>query len=165
MKNTRLSNKKAETLLELVIVLFLLSLIIFEASAMLKNFTGFTKDYEENLESEDDINLFFSFIENDFTLYNRVCVKDDAIYFDKSSNDSLKTCEYILYKNRIKREAGSNLTGVTYFLNGVDDMSFTYNVDDNFIILKIKIKDKEYKKIFSTKGIGVIEWRRKQAQV
>ncbi len=61
MKNIRLSNKKAESLIELVMALFLLSLVLFEASSLLKNFTSFSQRYEKNLESEDDINLFFSF--------------------------------------------------------------------------------------------------------
>lgn len=160
MKNFRLSNKKAETLLELIIALFLLSLVLFGASSVLKNFTSFTKRYEENLEDEDDINLFFSFIENDFSLYNTVSVNKNSIYFEKRSRSKFKTCEYIIDNDKIKREAGGELTGKTYFLKGVKDLSFTYNPDDNIVILNLKFKDKEYKKILSTKYVEVIEWKK-----
>lgn len=159
MKSIKSSNKKAETLLELVIVLFLLSLIIFESSAMLKNFTGFTKDFETKLELEDDINLFFSFMENDFKLYSAVSVKSDSIHFEQKNSSKLKSCDYFIYDDRIKRVAGSDYTGNTYFLKGIQEMNFRHDTEANFVILDIKINDKAYRKIFSLKDIEVIEWR------
>lgn len=164
MKSIKSSSKKAESLIELIIVLFLLSIIMLEASAMLKNFIGFTKTYEKTLNQEDDVNLFFSFIENDFKLYNSISVKSDSIYFDNKNNKKLKTCEYFLKDGRIKRVAGSDMTGNTYFLKGIEDLKFLYEKENNFIVMELKIKDKRYKKILSCKDIEVIEWR-KQVQV
>lgn len=160
MKNIRLSNKKAESLIELVMALFLLSLVLFEASSLLKNFTSFSQRYEKNLESEDDINLFFSFMENDFTLYSKVSVKSDSIHFENKDKSKLKSCDYYLSDSRVKRIAGGQLTGITYFLNDVKDLSFEYKKDDGIIITNIKLNEKEYKKIFSTNDVEVIEWRR-----
>ena len=160
MKNIRLSNKKAETLIELVMALFLLSLVLFEASSLLKNFTSFSQRYEKNLESEDDINLFFSFMENDFTLYSKVSVKSDSIHFENKDKSKLKSCDYYLSDSRVKRIAGCQLTGITYFLNDLKDLSFEYKKDDGIIIMNIKLNEKEYKKIFSTNDVEVIEWRR-----
>lgn len=160
MKNIRLSNKKAESLIELVMALFLLSLVLFEASSLLKNFTSFSQRYEKNLESEDDINLFFSFMENDFTLYSRVSVKSDSIHFENKDKSKLKSCDYYLSDSRVKRIAGGQLTGITYFLIDVKDLSFEYKKDDGIIIMNIKLNEKEYKKIFSANDVEVIEWRR-----
>lgn len=160
MKNIRSSNKRAESLIELVMALFLLSLVLFEASSILKNFTSFSQRYEKNLESEDDINLFFSFMENDFTLYSTVSVKSDSIHFENKNKSGLKSCDYIISNAKIKRVAGTKLTGITYFLNDVEDISFAYNEYDGIIIMQIKVKDKEYKKIFSTNDVEVIKWRR-----
>ena len=160
MKNIRLSNKKAESLIELVMALFLLSLVLFEASSLLKNFTSFSQRYEKNLESEDDINLFFSFMENDFTLYSRVSVKSDSIHFENKDKSKLKSCDYYLSDSRVKRIAGVKLRCITYFLNDVKDLSFEYKKDDGIIIMNIKLNGKEYKKIFSTNDVEVIEWRR-----
>ncbi len=160
MKNIKSSNKRAESLIELIMALFLLSLVLFEASSLLKNFTSFSQRYEKNLESEDDINLFFSFIENDFTLYSRVSVKSDSIHFENKDKNKLKSCDYYLSDSRVKRIAGGQLTGTTYFLNDVKDLSFQYKKDDGIIIMNIKLNEKEYKKIFSTNDVEVIEWRR-----
>ena len=160
MKNIRSSNKKAESLIELIIALFLLSIVLFQASSLLKNFTSFTQRYEESLEKEDDINLFFSFIENDFTLYNTVSVKADSIHFEKKGSRELKSSDYYMDGDRIKRVAGSKSIGVTYFLSGLEDLSFAYNAEDGFISMQIKVKGKDYKKLFSTKYLEVIEWRR-----
>lgn len=160
MKNIRSSNKKAESLIELIITLFLLSIVLFEASSLLKNFTSFTQRYEEDIEKEDDINLFFSFIENDFTLYNAVSVKSDSIHFEKKGSRELKSSDYYMDGDRIKRVAGGKSIGVTYFLSGLEDISFAYNAEDSFISMQIKVKGKEYKKLFSTKRLEVIEWRR-----
>lgn len=164
MKNIKSSSKKAETLIELIVVLFLISLILFEMSAVLKNFVGFSINYEDRMELEDDINLFFSFMENDFKLYNTISVKGDSIYFENKNKIYLKTCEYYLYNGRVKRVAGGKLSGNTYFLNNVESINFIHSIEDNFLTVKVKIKDKEYKKIFSTKDLEVIEWR-KQVQV
>lgn len=160
MKNIRLSNKKAESLIELVMALFLLSLVLFEASSLLKNFTSFSQRYENNLESKDDINLFFSFMENDFTLYSRVSVKSDSIHFENNNKSKLKSCDYYLSDTRVKRIAGGQLTGITYFLNELNDLSFEYKKEDGIIIVNIKLNEKEYKKVFSTNDIEVIEWKR-----
>lgn len=160
MKNIRSSNKKAESLIELIIALFLLSIVLFQASSLLKNFTSFTQRYEESLEKEDDINLFFPFIENDFTLYNAVSVKSDSIHFEKKGSRELKSSDYYMDGDRIKRVAGGKSIGVTYFLSGLEDISFAYNAEDSFISMQIKVKGKEYKKLFSTKRLEVIEWRR-----
>lgn len=160
MKNIRSSNKKAESLIELIIALFLLSIVLFEASSLLKNFTSFSKKYEESLEKEDDINLFFSFIENDFTLYNSVSVKADSIHFEKKGSRELKSSDYYMDSDRIKRVAGAKSIGVTYFLSGLEDLSFAYNAEDAFVSMQIKINGKDYKKLFSTKYLEVIEWRR-----
>ncbi len=160
MKNIRSSNKKAESLIELIIALFLLSIVLFEASSLLKNFTSFTQRYEESLEKEDDINLFFSFIENDFTLYNAVSVKNDSIHFEKKGSRELKSSDYYMDGDRIKRVAGGKSIGVTYFLSGLEELSFAYNAEDAFVSMQIKVKGKEYKKLFSTKRLEVIEWKR-----
>lgn len=160
MKNIRSSNKKAESLIELIIALFLLSIVLFQASSLLKNFTSFSKRYEESLEKEDDINLFFSFIENDFTLYNTVSVKADSIHFEKKGSRELKSSDYYMDGDRIKRVAGSKSIGVTYFLSGLEDLSFAYNAEDAFVSMQIKVGGKDYKKLFSTKYLEVIEWRR-----
>lgn len=160
MKNIRSSNKKAESLIELIIALFLLSIVLFQASSLLKNFTSFSKRYEESLEKEDDINLFFSFIENDFTLYNTVSVKADSIHFEKKGSRELKSSDYYMDGDRIKRVAGSKSIGVTYFLSGLEDLSFAYNTEDAFVSMQIKVDGKDYKKLFSTKYLEVIEWRR-----
>lgn len=160
MKNIRSSNKKAESLIELIIALFLLSIVLFQASSLLKNFTSFSKRYEESLEKEDDINLFFSFIENDFTLYNTVSVKADSIHFEKKGSRELKSSDYYMDGDRIKRVAGSKSIGVTYFLSGLEDLSFAYNAEDAFVSMEIKVDGKDYKKLFSTKYLEVIEWRR-----
>lgn len=160
MKNIRLSNKKAESLIELIIALFLLSIVLFQTSSLLKNFTSFSKRYEESLEKEDDINLFFSFIENDFTLYNTVSVKADSIHFEKKGSRELKSSDYYMDGDRIKRVAGSKSIGVTYFLSGLEDLSFAYNAEDAFVSMEIKVDGKDYKKLFSTKYLEVIEWRR-----
>lgn len=160
MKSIKSSNKKAESLLELIIVLFLLSIILLESSLMLKNFIGFAKDYEQNLELEDDINLFFSFIENDFKFSSSVSVKSDSIHFEQKMNKVKKSCDYYLYKNRIKRVAGAEIAGNTYFLNGVESINFTNNTEDKFVVLDLKINNKQYRKIFSTKDIEVLEWKR-----
>lgn len=160
MKNIRSSNKKAESLIELIIALFLLSIVLFQASSLLKNFTSFSKRYEESLEKEDDINLFFSFIENDFTLYNTVSVKADSIHFEKTGSRELKSSDYYMDGDRIRRVAGAKSIGVTYFLSGLEDLSFAYNAEDAFVSMQIKVKGKEYKKLFSTKYLEVIEWRR-----
>lgn len=160
MKNIRSSNKKAESLIELIIALFLLSIVLFQASSLLKNFTSFSKRYEESLEKEDDINLFFSFIENDFTLYNTVSVKADSIHFEKKGSRELKSSDYYMDGDRIKRVAGSKSIGVTYFLSGLEDLSFAYNAEDAFVSMEIKVDGKDYKKLFITKYLEVIEWRR-----
>lgn len=160
MKNIRSSNKKAESLIELIIALFLLSIVLFQASSLLKNFTSFSKRYEESLEKEDDINLFFSFIENDFTLYNTVSVKADSIHFEKKGSRELKSSDYYMDGDRIKRVAGGKSIGVTYFLSGLEDLSFAYNAEDAFVSMQIKVGGKDYKKLFSTKYLEVIEWRR-----
>ena len=157
MKNIRSSNKKAESLIELIIALFLLSIVLFQASSLLKNFTSFSKRYEESLEKEDDINLFFSFIENDFTLYNTVSVKADSIHFEKKGSRELKSSDYYMDGDRIKRVAGSKSIGVTYFLSGLEDLSFAYNAEDAFVSMQIKVGGKDYKKLFSTKYLEVIE--------
>lgn len=160
MKNIRSSNKKAESLIELIIALFLLSIVLFQASSLLKNFTSFSKRYEESLEKEDDINLFFSFIENDFNLYNAVSVKADSIHFEKKGSRELKSCDYYMDGDRIKRIAGAKSIGVTYFLSGLEDLSFAYNAEDAFVSMQIKVGGKDFKKLFSTKYLEVIEWRR-----
>ncbi len=50
MKNIRLSNKKAESLIELVMALFLLSLVLFEASSLKKFYMFFSKIWKKSWE-------------------------------------------------------------------------------------------------------------------
>lgn len=84
-------------------------------------------------------------------------VKSDSIHFEKKGSRELKSSDYYMDGDRIKRVAGAKSIGVTYFLSGLEDLSFAYNAEDAFVSMQIKVGGKDYKKLFSTKYLEVIE--------